>query len=332
MNLLKALAAVLLVAVALVAATIYSGLYPIGADEPHWPLTSQLIEETRDRAVAAHASGLQVPSDLASVERQRRGAGNYDAMCTGCHLKPGMQESEIREGLYPQPPNLAERDDEPDSEESRASRFWTIKHGLKLTAMPAWSRAGVNDETIWDLVAFIEKLPRLSAEDYHTLVESSAGHTHAGAQPVREQDEVGEGPVPAHSGHHHPEAAPGAAATVDAFGQALLRGDAAEAQALLAPEVLIYESGGQEASRAEYARHHLAADIGFMAGATIEQLGRQDLSGPDLATVTTRSRIRTRGAKPLDLLSTETMALKRTHEGWRIVHIHWSSQPYKPGN
>lgn len=123
----------------------------------------------------------------------------------------------------------------------------------------------------------------------------------------------------------------GPVATVDAFQQALEQGDEAAAKALLAPDVLIYESGGQEASREEYARHHLKADIAFLANARVKRLGRWDTGNADLALVTTRSRV---GAehkgKALDLLSTETMALRRTSEGWRIVHIHWSSRDYTP--
>ena len=154
-----------------------SGVYEIGADDPHWPLTSELIEVLRDRSVAARAGGIEAPPDLASAERARRGAGNYDAMCTGCHLKPGMEDSELRKGLYPQPPNLAKDADVGDP----AHQFWIIKHGLKMTAMPAWSRSGVDDETIWDMVALLQRLPALSPEQYDEFVETSEGHTHAGA-------------------------------------------------------------------------------------------------------------------------------------------------------
>ena len=35
------------------------------------------------------------------------------------------------------------------------------------------------------------------------------------------------------------------------------------------------------------------------------------------------------GAIALTLLSTETMVLKNTPNGWRIVHIHWSSRSKK---
>lgn len=125
--------------------------------------------------------------------------------------------------------------------------------------------------------------------------------------------------------------ADGPTATVDAFQAALARGDARQAQALLASDVLVYESGGQEASREEYASHHLAADIEFTAGAKLEQLGRNETASGDLAVVTTRYRITGRHqGKPFDLFSTESMALKRTQGRWLIAHIHWSSRPATP--
>ena len=35
--------------------------------------------------------------------------------------------------------------------------------------------------------------------------------------------------------------------------------------------------------------------------------------------------------KPSSSLSTETMLLKKTAQGWKIVHIHWSSRPAPSG-
>ena len=54
--------------------------------------------------------------------------------------------------------------------------------------------------------------------------------------------------------------------TVDAFHKALTDSDPKQAIALLSDEVLIYESGGAETSKAEYASHHLDADIAFLKG------------------------------------------------------------------
>ena len=54
-----------------------------------------------------------------------------------------------------------------------------------------------------------------------------------------------------------------AASAVDAFHAALRRGDTRSAAALLATDALIFEGGGVERSRAEYASHHLAADAAY---------------------------------------------------------------------
>ncbi|MGH8262826.1 MAG: nuclear transport factor 2 family protein [Steroidobacterales bacterium] len=46
----------------------------------------------------------------------------------------------------------------------------------------------------------------------------------------------------------------------------------------------------------------------------------------DLAWVSTEARLTAPGAKPTDIVSTETMILRIEPAGWRIVHIHWSSR------
>jgi len=84
-------------------------------------------------------------------------------MCTGCHLAPGMADSEIRPGLYPQPPNLAR-----EKVDARKA-FWVIKHGIKMSAMPAWGLSH-DDPTIWSMVAFLQKLPMLSPAQYRDIV------------------------------------------------------------------------------------------------------------------------------------------------------------------
>lgn len=49
------------------------------------------------------------------------------------------------------------------------SAFWVIKHGLKMSAMPAWGKTH-DDETIWSMVAFVNKLPSMSAQEYKEMV------------------------------------------------------------------------------------------------------------------------------------------------------------------
>ena len=163
----------------------YSGLYNIGADVPHFPPVFALLEILRDRSIAAHAKGLVVPH-LDNPALIAEGAGHYREMCSGCHLAPGIKDSEIRAGLYPRPPAFTEPLDI-----DAAQTFWVIKHGVKLTAMPAWG-ATHDDQAIWGLVAFVRQLPTLSAEQYEHLTNNGEGreHHHHSANASSDGDDV----------------------------------------------------------------------------------------------------------------------------------------------
>lgn len=141
----------------------YSGLYNIGADDHHWPVTYNFAQMMRDRSIHVRSENIKVPN-LDDQKLILKGAGQYAAMCTNCHLEPGMNNSELREGMYPQPPNLSKVHVDPKE------AFWVIKHGIKMSAMPAWGMAGHDDETIWSMVAFIEKLPGMTPQEYKAIV------------------------------------------------------------------------------------------------------------------------------------------------------------------
>jgi len=153
-----------LVAAAALAA-VYSGAYNIAADVRHWPLTERLLETVRTRSIEARARGLALPADLDGEKRVLAGAGQYAEMCETCHLAPGVETTPLRQGLYPRPPDFTRRAHGMDA---RAD-FWVIKHGIKMTAMPAWG-ASHDDEKIWNLVAFLRKLPALDRQRYREMV------------------------------------------------------------------------------------------------------------------------------------------------------------------
>ncbi|WP_297460776.1 cytochrome c [Ferrovum sp.] len=140
-----------------------SGRYNPGADSPHWKITYAILRSMRERSVEHHASEVALPANLDDAQLILKGAGQYAAMCTHCHLAPGMKNSEIRPGLYPEPPNLSKVTVDP------REAFWVIKHGLKMTAMPAWG-IGHDDATIWSMVAFLQKLPGMTSAQYHAMV------------------------------------------------------------------------------------------------------------------------------------------------------------------
>jgi mono/diheme cytochrome c family protein len=143
-----------------------SGVYNIGADDHHTKLTLAMIEQLRERSIGVRARAIEVPP-LEDPKRVMAGAQSYAALCVGCHLAPGVTKSDIRPGLYPHPPNLAQED---TKDTQRA--FWIIKHGIKMSAMPAWGKS-LEDARVWDIVAFVRKMPEMTPETYQEL---SQGH------------------------------------------------------------------------------------------------------------------------------------------------------------
>ena len=113
---------------------------------------------------------------------------------------------------------------------------------------------------------------------------------------------------------------------VDAFHQALHRGDEHAAAALLADDALIFEEGGVERSKAEYVAMHLPADAAFSKKVGSRVTRRASGANGQFAWVATEGRMTgSYKGKPVDRVTTETMFLRRDGASWKIVHIHWSS-------
>ena len=117
-----------------------------------------------------------------------------------------------------------------------------------------------------------------------------------------------------------------AAAVVDAFHGALRRGDTNAAQSRLAENALIYEAGGVDRGRQEYASHHLGADAAFAQAVPGRITRRAGEAVGNVAWIATEGR--TTGSykgKAVDRITAETMILRRVGSVWKIIHIHWSS-------
>ena len=146
---------------------LYLGVYNIGADDPHTKPVYWMVEKLRDGSITHHSRDIVVPGNLTDPKRIASGAGLYTEMCSGCHLAPGMERSEISQGLYPRAPELFR-----EQQRSAKEQFWIIKHGVKLTAMPAWGKTH-SDELIWDMVAFVRQMPKMTAAQYQATIASA---------------------------------------------------------------------------------------------------------------------------------------------------------------
>jgi len=83
-------------------AFIYSGVYPVGADDHHTAPVHWALETLRKRSIAAHSADINVPP-LDDPQMLLSGGADYNDMCAGCHLKPGKTRSDMSLGLYPVP-------------------------------------------------------------------------------------------------------------------------------------------------------------------------------------------------------------------------------------
>ena len=115
-------------------------------------------------------------------------------------------------------------------------------------------------------------------------------------------------------------------ATVRSFHEALSLGNREAALALLDPGVVIFEQGEAEMSRDEYASHHLDADIEFSRATTSKVVDqRTKAKGKSAWVLTTSETSGSFRGKDVSSRNVETIALEKIPDGWRIVHIHWSS-------
>lgn len=151
-------------------AFIYSGVYDIAATTPHFDVTHRVLRTVMEQSVKRQAREVKVP-ELDDPEKVHAGFRSFHAMCVTCHGAPGMPESEINKGLYPQAPDLAE-----------AAKGWTpaelyviVKRGIKMSGMPAWEPTH-SGEQLWALVAFLKVLPTMPAAEYQGAAEYYAAN------------------------------------------------------------------------------------------------------------------------------------------------------------
>lgn len=178
-------AAVLALASAAVIGLLFplAGLVPIKASSEHWAVTRWFLEFAMERAVSTQSLGAPKPPPLDDPALVLRGAGHFEFGCKPCHGAPDGGEPVIPRHLTPHPPPLAEEVPHWDD----AELFFIVQHGIKFTGMPAWPARHREDE-VWAVVAFLRRLPELSAREYRDLalgpaaVEADPGLADLGGQ------------------------------------------------------------------------------------------------------------------------------------------------------
>ncbi|MGN5480184.1 hypothetical protein ACTMU2_35510 (plasmid) [Cupriavidus basilensis] len=103
----------------------------MAADERHWPTTEKFLELVRSRAIGRQPEKLN-PPNLNDAQRILKGAGQYASMWRRLPRAASLPDNQLNRGLYPAPPRLDRNRKDPKH------AFVVIKHGLRMTDMPAW--------------------------------------------------------------------------------------------------------------------------------------------------------------------------------------------------
>lgn len=166
-----------------------SGIMPIKASSGHWAITEWFLNFSMHRSISTHSMGIEVPP-LDGPGLVLKGAGHYQTACRPCHGSPDLQRPRIAQAMLPHPPYLPPV----ISEWKPQQLFYLVKHGIKLTGMPAWPSQHRDDE-VWAMVAFLLKLPELDTAGYRRLVYGEAEAEASGEVPPI-QDLVGPEKLP----------------------------------------------------------------------------------------------------------------------------------------
>ena len=151
---------------------VYGGIYDISATSPHLQPVYSMLETTMRHSVRRNAQGIEPPA-LDTPERILRGAALYRDQCVQCHGAPGVAQGDIGKSMQPLPGPLV------DALQRWRPReiYWITRHGIKMSGMPAW-QFRMDDAQLWDVVAFVQRLPELTPQAY-------AEATRAEAMPFR---------------------------------------------------------------------------------------------------------------------------------------------------
>ena len=177
---MKVVATILFTLVAIAAGAlfvIYSGAYNVGTNNHDNAFMNWVLDTAMTRSVQRHAREVSVPS-LSDSTLIALGFREYRG-CTGCHGAPGIPPGPMAKGLWPEAPDLAKTADD----WTPAQLFWIIKNGLKFTSMPAWGPTR-DDQRLWALTAFVQKLPRISASEYKAMMEKAGTEGFGGPHPT----------------------------------------------------------------------------------------------------------------------------------------------------
>jgi len=158
------LALLVLTAAAAAVAIVFAMRGGISARAEPTATEAMLARTLRHFAVPLSARTLRNPIAL-TAGALREGRDHFADHCSTCHANDGSGKTEMGPNFYPRVPDmrLAATQNLSDGE-----LFYTIRNGVRLSGMPAWSGDhGAADD--WKLVHFIRHLPKITPAELEEM-------------------------------------------------------------------------------------------------------------------------------------------------------------------
>jgi thiosulfate dehydrogenase len=134
------------------------GIVPANADGKPTALESWVANTALHAAIERDTKGLSNPIQP-SEENLITGVHLYAENCAICHGASDAKPSKLDQGFYIEAPQFGKDGVEDDPE---AASFWTVKHGVRFTAMPSFALT-LKDEEIWKIAMFLKQMDKLPA-------------------------------------------------------------------------------------------------------------------------------------------------------------------------
>ena len=150
---------------------VYSGTFNVAATEEHQSITRWAFDTTFQNSVERRAADIVAPDQI-TPQMVAAGASAYKSMCQHCHAGPGAEREDWAGGMRPRPPHLTEAAAKWELQQI----YWIVKHGVKMTGMPAFGPSH-EDQALWGIAAFVRELPAMTPERYAEL-GSAEEHAH----------------------------------------------------------------------------------------------------------------------------------------------------------
>ena len=155
--------------VALVA-YLLGGFYDVAASQKHFDIVAWSLHHISEASIERH-SGDSNKATLATSETSliQKGAHEFvEEGCIDCHGGPGVEPDKFSRGMRPHPPDLGHVAAHADASEI----YWVVKHGIKMTGMPAFG-GHIDQDELRAIVAFVKGIKKYSTSEFRDLTKKT---------------------------------------------------------------------------------------------------------------------------------------------------------------